>query len=628
MLDTFRKATKSWLAKGLLILLIISFGAWGIGDFITGGGGEAPAITVGDTEIGTAALRAELNREVNALREQLGGGFTTEQAIELGFLDRAIGRMVTEVTQVQTARDWGMVVPDSVVAQAITADPTFAGEGGGFDRARFERLLALNNLTEAQYTQQIRQEMLRGALTAPVTEAAHAPDGVVSRLDRHRNEARVGAVVALSVADAPAPTGAPDQETLQDLYDANIDRFTAPEYRAVTAIVLDLEDARPLVSVSDEAIRDEYESQRGAYTQAERRVVDQVLADDRATAQAVVDAVRAGTPLPAAAAEAGAPAPIDMGEVIPDSLPPAQSDAVFAVPEGGVSAPVESPFGWHVFQVREVLAGGTQPLAAVRDEIRATLVDRRAVDALYDLSVRLDDTLGGGATLEDAAQALDLDLVSIDAVDRQGLGPDGTPVEAVPEGSAFLGTAFSADPGEQTLLQETETGYFVLRVDGVTPPAPRPLAQVRDRVMALWERQRKAEATRARAEAILAAAGEGRTLQGAAETQGATAETLPAVRRDGTPLAADAEAPPRALVQALFDLDRGAARLVETGETVYVLRLTEVIGAGADATETRAETAAALRGAIADDLYVQFTDALSRRQGVEINQAVIQAAFQ
>lgn len=152
-------------------------------------------------------------------------------------------------------------------------------------------------------------------------------------------------------------------------------------------------------------------------------------------------------------------------------------------------------------------------------------------------------------------------------------------MEGLPEAPAFLGTGFSAEPGEQTLLQETDTGYFVLRVDSVTPPAPRPLEEVRDRVAALWARQQQAAAIRSRAEAIFAAMGEGRTLDGAAELHGASARDLPAVRRDGEPVSEGASPPPGPVVRALFAINPGDTRLVADGDAVHVVSLEAVDGA-------------------------------------------------
>ncbi|MBB4268052.1 peptidyl-prolyl cis-trans isomerase [Roseospira visakhapatnamensis] len=626
MLDSFRKASKSWLAKGLLGLLILSFGAWGIGDFLTGGGDAPPAITVGEVRVGTEDLRAEFNREVNALREQLGTSFTAEQAIQFGFLDRAIGRVVTEVTLSQTARDWGMVVPDTAVARVIRETPAFQGEDGGFDRARYERLLSLNGLTEATYTAGIRNDLMRATLTQPVVGGATAPRALVDALHRVRNESRRGDSVAVTIADVPPPGDGPDAAALEALYQDNLDAFTAPEYRAVTAIVLDVEDARALIEVSDTAIEEAYQARQDEFTLPERREVTQVRVADEATARAVVDAVRGGADLDAATAEAGAPAPEDLGEITPDTLPGDLGETVFSLAEGTVSDPVQSAFGWHVFRVRAVVTGGTQSLDDVRETLRADLENSRAGDALYDLSVQLDDALGGGATLEQAAESLALDLLTIDAVDRQGTAPDGTPVAALQETPRVLSAAFSAEAGETSLMQETDSGYFVLRVDSVTPPTPRPLDAVRDEVERLWTERQQARRALDIAERLHAAAGEGRTLAAAAEAEGLTVTPLPAVHRDGRAVDPASRPIPGQLVQALFDMDQGDLRVVKAGSAVHVVRLTEVT-AGADDADARAALAEQVTADIADDLFVQFTDALSRQLGVTINRAVIEDAF-
>ncbi len=628
MLDSFRKASKSWLAKGLLGLLILSFGVWGIGDFITGGDDGPAVITVGDVRVGTDYLREEFNREVNVLRERLGGQFTTEQAIQFGFLERAIGRVVTEITLSRTAHDWGMVVPDAAVARVIRETPAFQGEDGRFDRALYERLLSLNGMTEADYTAAVRNDLTRATLTQPVVGGATAPAALVDALHRFRNEARLGESVAVTIAAVPPPEGGPDAAVLERLYQDNLDTVTAPEYRAVTAIVLDPEDARALITISETALAEEYDARQQEFTQPERRLVTQVRAADQATAQVVVDAARGGAGLEAAAAEAGAQAPDDLGEVGPDTLPGDLGAAVFALGVGAVSEPVESAFGWHVFRVREVVPGGIQTLDAVRDTLREDMIEARAMDALYDLSVQLDDALGGGSTLEQAAEALALDLLTVAGVDRQGNAPDGAPVEGLPEAPGFLSTAFSAEAGETSLMQETGDGYFVLRLDSVTPPAPRPLEDVRDRLEALWAQRRQADEALAIAKRLHAAAGEGRTLAAAAEVEGLAPAPLPAVRRDGRALDPASRPIPGQLVQALFDMAPGDLRVVDAGSAVHVVRLTEVIAGDAPAdAEARAAMTEQVTADIAEDLFVQFTDALSRQLGVTINRAVIEDAF-
>ena len=51
MLGTLRDAAGSWLAKGLLSVLVLSFAVWGISGRIEGAAGHDSVITVGDTAV-------------------------------------------------------------------------------------------------------------------------------------------------------------------------------------------------------------------------------------------------------------------------------------------------------------------------------------------------------------------------------------------------------------------------------------------------------------------------------------------------------------------------------------------------------------------------------------------------
>ena len=135
-----------------------------------------------------------------------------------------------------------------------------------------------------------------------------------------------------------------------------------------------------------------------------------------------------------------------------------------------------------------------------------------AIERLADLANDLDDQLGGGAAFEDAARALDLPLLTIEAVDASGRDRAGEQPEGLPAEPNFLRTAFSTPVGEDSLLGELgDGGYFVLRVEGETPPAVRPFEEAKPLVLEAWRAERLDEAAKARADALAARLREGRT---------------------------------------------------------------------------------------------------------------------
>ncbi len=84
MLGSLRDAAGSWLAKGLLSILVLSFAVWGISGRIAGVAGHESVVTVGGTSVSVNEYRLAYDRQVNALSQQYGQRITQEQAKGLG----------------------------------------------------------------------------------------------------------------------------------------------------------------------------------------------------------------------------------------------------------------------------------------------------------------------------------------------------------------------------------------------------------------------------------------------------------------------------------------------------------------------------------------------------------------
>ena len=81
---TFRETLLGWGAKILLALLILSFGVWGIGDYVAPQQENVAIATVGESKITSAEFKNEVQFQVNRLQRVLGGDFTIERAKSIG----------------------------------------------------------------------------------------------------------------------------------------------------------------------------------------------------------------------------------------------------------------------------------------------------------------------------------------------------------------------------------------------------------------------------------------------------------------------------------------------------------------------------------------------------------------
>ena len=208
MLNALRKNAGSWVVKVLMLLLVASFGIWGIGDVFFRSGQNPAVATVGGIEIPANELANAFNRSVANLQRQLGPQFDREQAIQLGVMQQALQDLVGQRLISLQASDMGLVVPDDALRTLVTEDPVFHS-GGQFDRSRFDQLLRASGLSEDAYLASLRQQVVRAALTGSIAGPVQAPPGLVDVIYRYRNEQRRGHYVPVpiaSITDVPAPS--------------------------------------------------------------------------------------------------------------------------------------------------------------------------------------------------------------------------------------------------------------------------------------------------------------------------------------------------------------------------------------------------------------------------------------
>lgn len=516
MLQAIRSKVGSWFVKILFAFLILSFAVWGINDVFSPPGPDSTVITAGETEVTLRDVDRRFRSEIESLRQMIGEALDTNQAIEFGLLDGVIDQIVTEGLLLSFARENGLSPSDDLISAEVVRQPIFIDPvTGRFDRNRFLQVLAANGLTELGYVELLRRDIARGQLVEAFGAAVAPPEPAVDALFAHHGERRdmEGARIdSLFVAVDP-----PTDSDLRAFYQANPDRFTAPERRSLTVASLTLDQAAEEVPVSEDILRDEYERRRASFETPEQRAFDQVIVQSEDRARALVEAARAdGVDLAMAAQDAGLSI-IPLDRTTRAGMFGDLGAAGFALDADAISDPVETGFGWHVLQPTEIVPGTIRPFDEVRDEIRRTYARDLAFDVIFEIANLFEDEMAGGATIDEAAAAAGLSVIRTPPIARNGSVAPGATPPSLPDQADVLETAFSLEPGEESLLVETQGGnLFMVRVDGVEPPAVQPFDLVADRVRSLWEADARRQAALAVAETIAEQARAGQSLAEAA----------------------------------------------------------------------------------------------------------------
>jgi len=531
MLQQLRAAAKTWVASLFIGALAISFAIWGTNDIFRGTTRNTVA-SVGDIEIGIAEFDREFRNDVRRRARQLGVDLTTEQARQLGFGNVVLDRMISRAALDQKAGELGLTASDATVATEIRAIPSFAGPFGGFDRITMQRALYDAGLTEETFVESMRSDLIRTQLLDAMSDGLETPPGLARTLFEYLNELRTVEYVAVA-PEAAGSVPEPTDSELEAFRAQNPAAYSTPEYRQLSYVEIGPAAFSEGTTISDETLEAEYEARKAAYEQPEFREMQQLLFPSKEAAEDAHRRIQAGADFPTIATEMGRTEDdLKLGNLRKEDMHPKLVDAAFAIVEGGVTAPLEGPFGWVILRTVKVTPSVSKSFDEVRDALKKELVDEQAAESVIDLANAFEDARAGGATLSEAAERLGLTARRVAAVDEAGNTPEGVKA-GVPEAAMFLEQAFAAETGEEGDIFETpDHRYYALKVEGVTPPAIKPLDAVRAALRDAWLKTERTKRLDARVKELAEQANAEHGLAGIARVLGGAPQTSEPLSRN------------------------------------------------------------------------------------------------
>ncbi|MEC9347416.1 MAG: SurA N-terminal domain-containing protein [Pseudomonadota bacterium] len=605
-------------------LLILSFAAWGIGDYLTGPT-DSTVATVGDVEVDGRTFSREASRRLQLMQRQQGLTLEPRQALEIGIYDQVLSALVDRASLDQAAAEAGLAAPDAAVRTAVHSNRNFVNEIGQFDQFRFEQALrVLGYPSEAAFVEALRGDLVRNQLESSITAGiAAGPDALAEAVVDYQTETRDIAYITLaneSLAPAPEPTAG----DLEAWHKDHPERFSSQERRTANVMVLTPAVIAADMGVSDAEIAQAYENRIGEFSVPATRSIRQAIFDSEDAAQAVLAGIGADTDFTAAVTAALGSGPADLGAVRDGDLPEPLGPEVMKATAGSVVGPVQTGFGWHLVQVYGATESSTRPLDEVRDELAEAIRLDKAVDRTIELSQDVEDELATGATLPDVARTLGLPLRTASGIDRQGDLADGTAVKGdLPSGA--ISSIFTRAPGDELRLEEApDGGSYIVEVTGITPPALRPLDEVREAVLLDWQEAKRAEAAATARDALVARIRAGESLDTIATETGHEVKTAEGMTRLG-----GGPELPSELRDAIFAGTTGdAAGGARIGLPEQVIAV--VTGVGAPTSDGRPEQVSgiseAIAAGIADDILDRYRQSLHERFDARVNRrAMIEA---
>lgn len=621
MIMFFRKFSETWIAKFLLILIALSMGGlFGLGQMTSFWGQSNDVIRVGDRAVRPQELARDVDKKAQQMKALTGQYVSIPSLLTMGILPQIISEKVTNLLSVTMIEDLSLAVSSNAVGVYLTNNPVFQTQTGAYDPQAVAQYRILHQMSEEEFVQASKEELLRQQITGALHDIIVAPDKMNDIIYTQQNERRDLETILLPLASVQI-SSQPTEKELREYYDVMSENLYAPEYRQIQVLRLLPGKIGDLVAVSDEQLRAVYEQNIAAYSTAEKRRVDQILVKDKAVADELFNELTADNFRQIAKEKAGQDEQTtDLGLIAKTEVIEEVGDAAFDAKVGQVLPPIETNFGYHILLVREIEKSTQTPFEKVKDEIKESIQSQKTYDVLTEKSKTLDNALGEGQSLTDAAKLIGMDVTEVVWVDAAGLLDDGKTEAKLPR--ELVQQVFSLKTGDSSLLYDYEKGFVVAQVQDIKHSTQKEFDQVQDELKAEWKRDQQIQQAQAFSDKVFAEAKQAKDFAALAKKYNLETENLNDVRR------ADVQKMSPQIIADLFDAKQGNVLLVPVSEHDHIIvKVAKITPADKEDTVSQALFKTALDQQLAESLYQEILLYYGQKNKVEINQELIAETF-
>jgi peptidyl-prolyl cis-trans isomerase D len=586
----FMRRHKKWLTIFLWLTIpamIVAFVALYIPTEDASAGNPGGILAeVGGQPITLGEFQRAYRRQRERLEQMYQGRLDPEMLEQFRLKEQALQSLVEDKLIKLEAHRLGLSIDDETLAREIATSPALQENGQFLGAAEIRRRLALRDISEEEFQESMRSELLGQRLLGAITDGVTVSPAEVEREYRRRNE-QVKVEYVLAEAPADPSAAAPTDAEAAARFQAKPEAYRFPEKRVVSYLLVDPQALQARVTVTEADLASYHRDHKSEFRTPEQTCASHILVkvksspedkeghtDEEAKklAQAALDQVKGGADFATVAKKVsedkgsgergGDLSCFGRGRMVPEF-----DNVAFSLPAGQTSDLVKTSFGYHVIRVNSRTEEQEQPLSAVKEQIRGMLLSQRTQALATTQAEQVAAALARGDSLEKAAKTPGLTVQKSVPLARGAVEP---PLDS----PALLARAFELKAGETATEGFTVSGGRAYIALAEIQPARVPaLTEVQDKVKADIAKERTAERARQRATELRARA-EKDGLEKAATALGLVRKETPSPVGRGTALG-DLGAS-QALEQAAYELPVGGlSEPVRVGDGYAVLRVLE-----------------------------------------------------
>ena len=396
-----------------------------------------------------------------------------------------------------------------------------------------------------EFEDYLRDQMLQEKFHQLVTDGITVAPAEVQEEFRRRNE-KVQVEYVLIKPEELASTIHPTDAELSAYYTKHVGQYQVPEKRSARYALLDLAKLRATTPVSDEALRAYYNAHIDEYKVDNRVHVEHILfktvgktdaevAEIRQKAEDVLKKAKAGANFEDLAKKYSEDDGTkvkggDLGWIVEGQTVPEFQQAAFTLPKGSISDLVKTQYGFHIIKVLDHETAHTKSFDEVKSTIQPLVLDEKVNLQANQISEQMASAVrqSNHQSLDDLAKKFSLESGEVPLTSAT------EPILAFGSSQDVRTALFQLRPGELSQPIQVPQGFAIVTPKDIQPAHQGTLAEVHDRVLTDYQREKSLELAQSKAQELAKLAKGGEVFDKAAQSLNLTAKTSEQVSRTGS----------------------------------------------------------------------------------------------
>ena len=468
MLDLLRRNASGPFGLTLIILLVLAFSVWGIGDIFRNYDVGTLA-RIGDREVDSQEFLFRYNREINRISNELERFVSNEEARDSGIDIQILTNLLVEKTLNSSADEMKLRPSDNSLTERLKNTSSFRNAFNQFDKNVFNQVLRQNGITEDLFFSMERDSIAQAQIYRALFENLNISKEFSNLIHRFQNEDRNVEYIVLNTNTENIDSYEINNQELLSYYNNNKDNYKSESKRDFTLLTLLKSEISSLIEVEEEIIKEIYENNLSDYETPEKRTYYVIPFNSSEEVNSALNNFKENTDINNIIVSRG----LSVEDVLQSSisleegLNEAISNKAFEVDKNILAGPVQGPFGPTLIYVTKIESSLKKTFLEVKEKIEQDYKSEETQDKIYEIYNIIEDHRAAGLTFEEIALENNLKLSKYSSVNDNGSNFSNSDIDLALR-NLIIETIFDSDIGlEMDPLEDQNGNVVFIRVDNI-----------------------------------------------------------------------------------------------------------------------------------------------------------------